>query len=263
MTRPADAGVAMRLHNKVAIITGGAAGIGQATARLFAENGASIVIADIDRAAGESTAAAIRAAGLKVAFVKADVSVEEDAGRIATETVRHFGRVDILVNSAAVFIMKGLDAVREDWLKSLEVNVIGTALCSRYAANEMRKRGGGAIVNLGSISGLVAQPDFLTYSATKAAVLQMTRNMAMDLAAANIRVNCVCPGSILTESVESRMLALGMTREQFAESESANYLLRRVGTPLEVAYAVLFLASDEASFITGAHLMVDGGYTAM
>jgi dihydroanticapsin dehydrogenase len=252
----------MRLRDKVAIITGGAAGIGRATARLFEKEGASIVIADVDRVNGESTAAGIVATGGRALFIEADVSSEEDASRVSAETVRRFGRVDILVNNAAVFIMKGLDARRGDWLKSLEVNVIGTALCSRYAADEMKRQGGGAIVNLGSISSFVAQADFLTYSSTKAAVLQMTRNMAMDLARHNIRVNCVCPGTILTEAVESRMRALGMTPEQFTESESANYFLNRVGTPLEVAYAVLFFASDEASFITGTHLMVDGGYTA-
>ena len=252
----------MRLRDKVAVITGGAAGIGRATARLFAQEGASVVIADIDRVAGESVASSIRETGSLAAFLNTDVSIEERASQLASETVRRFGKIDILVNSAATFIMKGLDAGREDWLKSLEVNVVGIALCSRYAADEMKKQGGGAIVNLGSISGFVAQAGFLTYSATKAAVLQMTRNMAMELAPDNIRVNCVCPGSILTESVESRILALGMTSEEFKKSESASYLLNRLGTPLEVAYAVLFLASDEASFITGAHLMVDGGYTA-
>ncbi|HEX6730927.1 MAG TPA: SDR family oxidoreductase, partial [Pyrinomonadaceae bacterium] len=121
--------------------------------------------------------------------------------------------------------------------------------------------GGGAIVNLGSISSFVAQPSFVTYSSTKAAILQMTRNMAMDLAPFNIRVNCVCPGTILTRASEEHMAKVGMTKEEFIASEAPKHLLNRVGDPREVAYPILFLASDEASFITGTHLMVDGGYT--
>src|SRR5262249_51488403 len=144
---------------------------------------------------------------------------------------------------------------------ALGVNVIGTALMSRYAAEAM-KHSGGAIVNLGSISSFVAQPSFVTYSATKAALLQMTRNLAMDLAPFKIRVNCVCPGTILTQASYDHMERVGITREEFMAAEGAKHLLKRVGDPREVAYAILFLASDEASFITGTHLMVDGGYTA-
>ena len=124
-----------------------------------------------------------------------------------------------------------------------------------------KKVGGGAIVNLGSISSFVAQPSFITYSSTKGAILQMTRNMAMDLAPFNIRVNCVCPGTILTRASEEHMARVGMTKEEFIAAEAPKHLLNRVGHPRECAYPILFLASDEASFITGTHLMVDGGYT--
>ena len=251
-----------RLKNKVAIVTGGAAGIGEAASVLFAEEGAKVVVADVDTGAGEKTAAQIQKSGAKAIFVKTDVSDEKAVRRACDQTVEHFGRLDILVNNAATFILKGIEASVEDWERSMRVNVIGTSLMSRYAVERMKQTGGGAIVNLSSISAFIAQPLFVTYSATKAALLQMTRNMAMDLAPFNIRVNCVCPGTILTRATADHMKRVGMNLEQFLAEQTPEYLLRRVGQPREVAYAILFLASDEASFITGTHLMVDGGYTA-
>lgn len=252
----------MRLKDKTAIITGAGSGIGQATALLFAEEGAQVALVDISRDAGEETLSLIRQQGGEAIFIQADISSEEDARRICGEAAGAYGKVDILVNNAAAFVLKGLDAGVDDWQRSLGVNIIGTALVSRHAAEEMKKRGGGAIVNLGSISSFIAQPDFITYSATKAAILQMTRNMAMDLAPFNIRVNCVCPGTILTRASYDHMERVGMKLEEFVAEEGSKHLLNRVGQPREVAYAILFLASDEASFITGTHLMVDGGYTA-
>lgn len=251
-----------RLEGKVAIVTGGAAGIGQATAILFAEEGSKVVVADVDEAAGAATVAHIQAQGGQAAFVRTDISQESDARRACDEAVKTFGRLNILVNNAAAFVLKGLEASVEDWQRSLGVNVVGTALMSKYAAEAMKKAGGGAMVNLGSISSFVAQPSFVTYSATKAALVQMTRNLAMDLAPFNIRVNCVCPGTILTRASSDHMKSIGMTLPEFIAAEGPKHLLNRVGTPREVAYAMLFLVSDEASFITGAHLMVDGGYTA-
>jgi NAD(P)-dependent dehydrogenase (short-subunit alcohol dehydrogenase family) len=251
-----------RVKDKVAIITGGGAGIGQATALLFAEEGARVVIADLDQLSGEQTAAQIKTGGGEAIFVRTDVSKEEDARSLCETAVEAFGRIDVLVNNAATFVLKGLDASVEDWQRSLGVNVIGTSLVSRYASEAMKRAGRGAIVNLGSISSFIAQPEFVAYSATKAAVLQMTRNMAMDLAQSNIRVNCVCPGTIVTQATERHRAQVGVTMEQFMSEEGPKHLLNRVGHPREVAYAILFLASDEASFITGTHLMVDGGYTA-
>jgi dihydroanticapsin dehydrogenase len=252
----------MRLKDKVAIITGGAAGIGRAAAVLFAEEGASVSIIDVDRDAGRETVEEVESKGGHAIFVAGDVSNERDVASLADETVRAFGRIDILVNNAAVFLMKGIEATVEDWERSLRVNVVGAALCSKYAVEVMKKNGKGAIVNLGSISSFVAQPQFATYSVTKAALLQMTRNMALDLAPFNIRVNCVCPGTILTSATEAHMKRVGLSLEQFMAEEAPKHLLNRIGEPREVAYAILFLASDEASFITGASLMVDGGYTA-
>ena len=240
-----------RLKDKVAIITGGAAGIGRATAELFAEEGAKVVVADRVMPEGEAL------------FVETDISNEEDCRRVCDEAVRTFGRLDILVNNAAVFVLKGVEATVDDWQRSLSVNLVGSALMSKYASEHMKQSGGGAIVNLGSISSFVAQPSFVTYSATKAAILQMTRNMALDLAPFNIRVNCVCPGTILTRATENHMALVGMSKEDFIAAEAPKHLLNRVGDPREVAYPILFLASDEASFITGAHLMVDGGYTTL
>lgn len=239
-----------RLKDKVAIITGGAAGIGRATAELFAEEGAKVVVADL-----------VRTEGLEALFVETDISNEDDCRRVCDEAVRAFGKLDILVNNAAVFVLKGLEATTDDWQRSLSVNIVGTAQMSKYASEHMRQSGGGAIVNLGSISSFVAQPSFIAYSSTKAAIVQMTRNMALDLAPFNIRVNCVCPGTILTRATENHMALVGMSKEDFIAAEAPKHLLNRVGDPREVAYPILFLASDEASFITGTHLMVDGGYT--
>ena len=239
-----------RLKDKVAIITGGAAGIGRATAELFAEEGAKVVVADL-----------LRTEDLEALFVETDISNEDDCRRVCDEAVRAFGRLDILVNNAAVFVLKGLEATVDDWQRSLSVNIVGTAQMSKYASEHMKQSGGGAIVNLGSISSFVAQHSFIAYSSTKAAIVQMTRNMALDLAPFNIRVNCVCPGTILTRATENHIALVGMSKEDFIAAEAPKHLLNRVGDPREVAYPILFLASDEASFITGTHLMVDGGYT--
>jgi len=251
-----------RVQGKVAIVTGGAAGIGHATVLLLAREGAKVVVVDIDEAAGAESAAQVRARGGEAIFVQADISREDDVHRACDSALNAFDQVSILVNNAASFVLKGLEATVEDWERVVGVNIIGTALMSRYAVEAMKRNRGGAIVNLGSISSFVAQPSFTAYSATKAALVQMTRNMAIDLAEFGIRVNCVCPGTILTQASNNHMENAGMTLEEFIAVEGPKNPLGRVGEPSEVAHAILFLASDEASFITGAHLMVDGGYTA-
>ena len=251
-----------RLKDKVAIVTGGSGGIGQATSILFAEEGARVVIADPNVGPGEECAGQIRAAGGEAIFVETDISKEDDCRRVCDEAVKAFGQLNILVNNGAAFVLKGLEASVAEWQKSLSVNVVGTALMSRYASEHIKRAGGGAIVNLGSISSFVGQPSFITYSATKAALVQMTRNMAMDLAPFKVRVNCVCPGTILTPASYEHMERVGQTLEEFVAEQGPMHLLNRVGDPREVAFPILFLASDEASFITGTHLMVDGGYTA-
>ena len=250
-----------RLHDKVAVVTGAAAGIGEATAELFAAEGARVVVLDIDPT-GEAVAQRIRAHGGVALFAPADISVEADVGRAMALAADTFGRIDVLVNNAAVFVLKGLEASPAEWRRSLDVNVVGTALCTRFAADVMQRGGGGSIVNLASISSFIGQPRFLTYSATKAALLNMTRCMAVDLAPHNIRVNCVCPATIRTAATDRHMAQAGVTEAEFLAEHAALHLLNRVGTPREVAYAILFLASDEASFITATPLLVDGGYLA-
>ena len=249
----------MRLKSKVAIITGAASGIGRATAELFAEEGAKVVVADIDSAGGEQTVTNIRSKGGEALFVHADISKDDDAKRISEETVKAFGRIDILVNNAAAFVYKSLEeATVEDWQRALHVNVMGSALCTKYAVAHMKKVGGGAVVNVGSVHSFIGQPGYLPYAATKAALVQMSRNMAVELGSYRIRVNCVCPGAVLTDQTLQRLKELGSTVEEMG----ADHPLKRGSQPRESAAAILFVASEEASFVTGASLMVDGGYTA-
>jgi dihydroanticapsin dehydrogenase len=250
-----------RLHDKVAVVTGAASGIGEATAELFGAEGARVVLVDVEPT-GEAVAQRIRAHGGAALFVAADISVEDDVRRAMAAAAETFGRLDVLINNAAVFVLKGLEASAEDWRRSLDVNVVGTALCTRYAAEIMQRGGGGAIVNLASISSFIGQPHFLTYSATKAALLNMTRCMAVDLAPHSIRVNCVCPATIRTAASDRHMAQTGQSEADFLAEQGPLHLLGRVGTPREVACAILFLASDEASFITATPLLVDGGYLA-
>jgi NAD(P)-dependent dehydrogenase (short-subunit alcohol dehydrogenase family) len=251
----------MRLEGKIAIVTGAGAGIGKATAQLFADEGAKVVVADIDPAGGQQTVREVTAKGGAAHFVEADISREADAKKISAEAIARYGRIDVLVNNAATFVLQGFAAGVDDWRKSLETNVIGTAMVTKYAIEHMKKNGG-AIVILGSISSFLAQPDFFAYSATKAAMVQMARNMALDLGPHHIRVNAVCPGTIITAASERHMAKTGMTLEQFDREEGAKTFLGRAGRAREVANAIAFLVSDEASYITGAALMVDGGYSA-
>ena len=253
-----------RLKNKVAIITGGGAGIGRATCELFAEQGAIVVIAERDEANGREVAQAIVAKGGRALFIQTDVGNEASIKAMASATDKEFGRIDILVNNAAVFVLKGIDATVEEWRQILDVNVIGLALCSKHCVPIMKRGGGGSIVNLASISSVIAQPEMVTYNATKAAVANMTRCMAMDLANDNIRVNAVGPGTIWTQIVQRRTAELGMDRKA-ADADpdwGGSHFIKRIAEPREIAYPILFLASDEASFVTGSLLMADGGYTA-
>jgi dihydroanticapsin dehydrogenase len=254
-----------RLHGKVAVVTGGADGIGKATCELFAAEGCAVIIADIQVPQGEAVARDIVSKGGRALFVETNVADESQIAQMVAQGVQAFGRIDTLVNNAAVFVLKGIDATVEEWRKILDVNVIGVSLVSKHVVPEIRKAGGGAIVNLGSISSFIAQPQFVTYNATKAAIATMTRCMALDLAPDNIRVNAVCPGTVWTQIVERLTREKGMDRRA-ADADptwGGACMLKRLADTSEIAKAILFLVSEDASYITAAHLMVDGGYTAV
>jgi dihydroanticapsin dehydrogenase len=253
-----------RFEGKVAVVTGGGSGIGRATCLRFAEEGAAVAVAEIDEARGKAVAEEIARAGGKALFVPTDVADESSIRAAVAEISASLGRIDVLVNNAAVFVLKGIDATVEEWRKILDVNVMGPALMAKHVVPEMRKTGGGAIVNLGSISSFIAQPQFVTYNTTKTAVLGMTRCMALDLAPENIRVNAVCPGAVWTPIVIELAAQEGLDRKA-ADADpkwGAAHMIKRVADPREIANAILFLASDDASFVTAESLMVDGGYIA-
>jgi dihydroanticapsin dehydrogenase len=254
-----------RLPGRVAVVTGGAMGIGKATCERLAREGAAVIVADVNQAVGEATARGIVAAGGRALFVLTNVADEASVKSMVAAGVRAFGKIDVLVNNAAIFVLKGIDATVEEWRQILDVNVMGTALVTKHVVPEMKKAGGGAIVNLGSISSFIAQPEFVTYNATKAAIATMTRCMALDLAPFNIRVNAVCPGTVWTQILERLSREKGIDRKG-TDADPAwggACMLKRVADPSEIASAILFLVSDDASYVTAAHLMVDGGYTAV
>jgi NAD(P)-dependent dehydrogenase (short-subunit alcohol dehydrogenase family) len=252
----------MRLRDKIAIITGAGAGIGQSAAFRFAKEGAKLVLADISEPTVVETARQIVNSGGEAIPVACDISDEDGARLISQSAVDRFGGIDILVNNAADFTTFSVeDATIDHWRKVLGVNVIGTALVSKHAIPHMKARGRGSIVNVGSMSGIIAQRRMATYNSSKAAIENMTRCMALDLAPFNIRVNTVCPGCVLTSATEREWIKLGISKEQWIGERAPLHMMNRVGEATEIANAILFMASDEASFITAAHLLVDGGYT--
>ena len=253
-----------RFAGKVVIVTGGGQGIGRATCEAFAAEGAAVVIAERNTQTAGEVARAIEAAGGRALAVPTDVADERAIERMVAAAIEKFGRIDVLVNNAAVFILRGIEATVEEWQQILAVNVIGPALCAKHVVPHMKTQGGGAIVNLGSISSFIAQPEFVTYNATKGAIAQMTRCMALDLAPRHIRVNAVCPGTIWTAIVEQRAAERGLDRVAADKHPEfgASHMIERCADPAEIARAILFLASDDASFVTAECLMVDGGYVA-
>ena len=252
----------MRLQDKVAIVTGAGSGIGETTAVLFAQQGAKLVLNDIDEASGQRVLKLVKKAGAKAVLVTGDVSLESTAKALPAAAVKHFKKLDIVVNNAANFTQMGVEkAEMSDWLKVFGVNVFGPALICKHSIPHLKKAGRGAIVNVASMSGVIAQHDFVTYNASKGAVLQMTRCMALDLAPFNVRVNSVCPGCIDTTATKKEAIRLGMPYDEWTRNVAVKHMLGRIGEPIEVANAILFMASDESSFMTAATIMVDGGYT--
>jgi meso-butanediol dehydrogenase / (S,S)-butanediol dehydrogenase / diacetyl reductase len=255
-----------RLASRVALITGGTSGIGEATARLFAAEGATVVITGRRTEAGRAVVADIRASGGEASFVRADHTRAKDCERAVEATLARHGRIDILFNNAGVVTRGSAESVTEaDWLHTLSLNVTAVWRMSRLVLPHLRAAGGGVIVNNASDWAVVGAPDALPYAASKGAVAQMTRSMALDHAHENIRVNAVCPGDTWVQrwSEEGYFPGSGpVTRAQAMRSARAQIPLRRFAETAEIAQAVLYLASPESSYVTGHLLLVDGGNTA-
>ncbi len=253
-----------RFEGKTVIVTGGGTGIGEAICHRFADEGANVVIAELEADNGEGTAADINGNhggnGGTATFCQTDTSDSDSVRSMIACAVDEYGTIDILVNNAATFVFgKVEDLTDADWARVFGVNVIGYANCVREVLPTFRSAGGGAVVNIASVSSFIAQPEFIPYNSSKGAVAQLTRCLAMDLAPDNIRVNAVCPGSIKTRATDMHIDSLGLDREQSYIDFGQDALMKRMGEPKEIAAVVAFLASDDASYMTGAHVIVDGG----
>jgi len=283
------------LDGQGAVVTGGASGIGKSIVKKLAEEGAKVMIADFNKSLGESTAKEFQAEGLTVDFCHVDVSNEDQIKQCFSKAYKKFGNIRILVNNAAVFIFGHLGPegtgsktktdrkiTTHDWDRILKTNVLGYARCMEQACIYMRKSevedvlypqnhgegrsvinagSRGAIVNVASVSSYIAQPEFVPYNASKAAILSMTKCTAMDFAKYNIRVNCVCPGSIETKASYEHMKKINLSIEQGRKDFANSNEMKRQGAPEEIANVCYFLASDLSSFMTGAKVVVDGGGT--
>lgn len=252
----------MDLAGKVAIVTGGGAGIGRAAAIALAGAGAATVVADIDQQAAEAVASEIVGQGGSALGLVVDVSRSADVGTMAAAAVDSYGGIDLLYNNAAIQTYGSVTELEEPaWDRLFAVNVKGIYLCSRICIPLMRSRGGGAIVNAASIQGLATQKRVAAYAASKGAVISLTRSMALDYASDGIRVNCICPGSVDTPMLRKNAAAQGDAEAVLAMWGSV-HPIGRIAQPAEIARLVVFLMSDDASFITGASYVIDGGLTA-
>lgn len=251
---------------RVALVTGGALGIGKGIVEGFAREGAGVAIADINADAATRLAAEVEAAGGRAIAVIGDVSSATDAERMVAETVSGMGRLDVLVNNAGIQPIDAYfrieDTSEELWDRITGVNLKGVFLMSKFALPRIREAGGGAIINMASVQGLQSMPKVGSYAASKGGVLSLTRNMALDYAPEGIRVNAICPGTIDSEMVRNAARAEGGDTDANVARYGLAHPLGRVGKPEDIAQAALFLASDRASFITGEHLNVDGGFMA-
>ncbi|MDQ6729435.1 MAG: glucose 1-dehydrogenase [Actinomycetota bacterium] len=251
-----------RLKGKVAIVTGAGSGIGRAAAILFAEQGASVVVADIQADRAASVAREI--SDERGHAITVDVASEDSVSAMVSEAAQRFGGIDLLYNNAGVNSSGAVsEATLEDWERCFAVNVTGTFLCSRAVVPHLKPRGGGAIVNQGSVAALVGVKRFAAYCAAKGAIVALTRSMAVDLAPQRIRVNCICPGTVYTPLMEPMLRERGGGDvKRGLELTVEKYPVGRLGDPQDIAAAALFLLSDEASFVTGSIYPVDGGMTA-
>jgi NAD(P)-dependent dehydrogenase (short-subunit alcohol dehydrogenase family) len=250
-----------RVQGKVAIVTGGAMGIGEACAAMLAAEGATVALTDVNRTAGE---AAARRIGTRAVFLPHDVSREDEWQRVMAEVERRFGRLDILVNNAGLGIMGDVEhASFESWRTLMAVNLEGVFLGIKTAIPAMRRSGGGSIINLSSIEGIIGDPDLAAYNASKGGVRLLTKSAALYCARekTGIRVNSVHPGYIRTPMVENAVKASPDPAATWKRFDSL-HPVGHIGKPDDIAYGVLYLASDEATFVTGTELVIDGGYTA-
>jgi 3-oxoacyl-[acyl-carrier protein] reductase len=254
--------VSIDLTGKTVIITGAGSGIGQATALLFAEAGADVIVPDVNLKGAEETVAQVKALGRDAIALATDVTSSKDVERMVGAALDRFGKIDVLVNNAGIntrFRVPFYEQPEEDWMRVLEVDVKGTWLCSKAVALEMiERKNGGGIINIASIAGKVALRRQSNFVAAKAGVIRMTEAMALELAPHRITVNCVAPGSTLTEGVKTQLYG----DKVWAEKMLTYIPLGRGAEPREIGQGVLFLASHLASYITGATLVVDGGWTA-
>ncbi len=247
-----------RVAGKIAIVTGGGQGMGRSHSLLLAEEGATVVVTDINETSGQAVADEIIAAGGQAVFIRHDVTSGSEWKAVVDQAVTTFGKVDILVNNAGILILKPLDQTEDsEWDLIMSINAKGTFLGCKHIVPAMQKAGGGSIVNISSIYGLVGAPSAAAYEASKGAVRLLTKAAAIDLHQYNIRANSVHPGVIATAMTTDLL-----STPEMAKAVLATTILERPAQPKEVSYAVLFLASDEASFMTGSEVVVDGGYTA-
>jgi 2-hydroxycyclohexanecarboxyl-CoA dehydrogenase len=252
------------LNGKVAAVTGGASGIGEATVRRFIAEGASVAFADRDAERGKRLEAELAAAGAKVIFSEANVAQEAACVTFIERAASQFGQLNILVNNAGIRMYQTVvDASAESWDEILGVNLKSYAFCAKAAVPIMRRGGGGSIVNVASVRSVVVGGGTLQYDTAKHAVAGLTKGLAMDHSPEGIRVNAVCPGPIFTPFHERRLKAAGQTVAQYNDDAAVRTMLKRPGTSQEVANCIHFLASDEASYVTGTLLFVDGGMTSM
>lgn len=248
-----------RVDNKIAIVTGGALGIGRATAEMLAAEGARVAVTDINEEEGRTTAERIEENGGTATFYRHDVASDEDWSRVMEAVQADWGTPNILVNNAGLYLISALEETTvEDWNRIMEVNVTSVFLGMKHAAPAMRADAGGSIINMSSVAGLIGSPGHVTYGASKGAVRTMTKDAAIEFAGEGVRINSVHPAYIDTQMADYGAEKSGQSKEELA----AMHPIGHMGTPEDVAYAVVYLASDESSFVTGAELVLDGGLTA-
>lgn len=253
----------MMLKNKVALVTGGTSGIGYAVAHRYLKEGAKVVISGRTKKKCETVMRRLEKVGKgRVRYAYGDVSKSADAKKLIAETVKQFGRLDILVNSAGIYLEKRAeDTSEEEWNRIIDVDLKGVFLCSKYAYPQFRKQKAGMIINISSDAGITGNPNCAAYCAAKGGVSNLTRAMALDYARENIRVNAICP-AVIDTPMNDNEICLHEDPKEYARREAEEHPVGRIGRPEEVAFVALMLASEESGFMTGACVAVDGGLTA-